>query len=273
MQPGRKLASGFTLIELLVVIAIIAILAGLLLPALSSAKAKAYRAQCLSNLRQLAITWQMYADDNGNALPANGYVTSPDEGKLWVQGSEHIHPDFFTNPDCLVNPRYAQFADYLKNANIYKCPADRADPNVFGAVYKKLRSYSLNEYFGWQSPAGDATPSPTCYLFLKTSDYASMNPSQLFTFIDAAPLNICYPGFVLYMGNSGLFFHRPSVEHGNSGVLAFADGHSEPHRWVDGATIKAAREGGAGDGSHFIFVSPNNPDLKWLQDHATVRKP
>lgn len=100
-----------------------------------------------------------------------------------------------------------------------------------------------------------------------------MNPSQLFTFLDVAPLNLCYPGFVLYMGNSGYFFHRPSVEHNNSGVLAFADGHVEPRKWVDGSTIKAARDGGAGDGAHFTFVSPNNPDLKWLQDHATVRKP
>src|SRR5581483_1452257 len=148
LGPGRPVAlAGFTLIELLVVIAIIAILAALLLPTLVNAKAKAQRVQCLNNLRQLAVTLQLYPDDNAGALPGNGYVTAPDVTRLWVLGSEHILPAFFTNPDYVANPRYAQFADYLKTTAVYKCPRDRFEPNVFGGVYPKVRSYALNSFF------------------------------------------------------------------------------------------------------------------------------
>ncbi len=276
-SPGARHAAphrdGFTLIELLVVIAIIAILAALLFPALSAAKAKAHRVQCMNNLRQLALAWHLYAHDNADLLPANGYVIDPNSARLWAQGSEHIHPEFFTNQACLLDPRYSLFADYVRNANIYKCPSDRSEPNVFGTVYKKRRSYSLNAYFGWQSPETDTKTSPTAYSFLKTSDFAAFGTSQLYTFVDTAPLNLCYPGFVLFMGNSGWLWHRPSVEHQGSGILAFGDGHIEGHRWREAETIKAAHNGGDGDGGHFVFVSASNADLMWLQDHATVRKP
>ena len=118
--------AGFTLIELLVVIAVIAILAALLLPALSRAKAKAYRAQCMSNMRQLAIAWQVYADDNNGRLVSNGFRTDrvPGVDKLWVLGDEHIHPDAYTNPSFLLDPQFALFADYVRSAGVYKCPAD-----------------------------------------------------------------------------------------------------------------------------------------------------
>ncbi len=268
----RHVRAAFTLIQLLVVIAVIAILAALLLPALSRAKARAYRAQCMSNLRQLSLAWQMYPDDNGGLLPANGYVLNPGDARLWVLGSEHVHPEFFTNPDYLVNPRYALLADYLKNPRVYKCPSDRADPNVFGTVYRKVRSYSLNSYLGWGWPPNDKPNSTLYYTFLKTGDVSRFNTSELYTFVDVAPLNLCYAAFVLYMGGSGLFWHRPSVEHDQSSPLAFADGHVESHRWKDPDTIRAARDGGNGDGGHFTFVNPGNSDLVWLQEHASVRK-
>ena len=269
-----RVRAGFTLIELLVVIAIIAILAALLLPALGKARARAQRTQCLSNLRQLAVTWQLYADDNREALAANGFVDDPNSGtKLWVLGSEHIHPEAFTNLDYMLNPRYALFADYLKAPGVYKCPSDRQEPGVQGAVWPKVRSYALNSFLG-SVPAPDGSmPNPNYELFLRASQFGSANPSQLFTFLDGAPLNLCFPAFKLYMGDGTYFWHRPSIEHEGHGCLAFADGHVEAHRWRDPETLRLARTGANGDGDHFAWVTYGNSDFMWLREHATVPKP
>ena len=263
---------AFTLIELLVVIAIIAILAALLLPSLSKAKGKAYQVQCLSNLRQLTIPYQLYADDNASHLVPNGFIeTATPAVKLWVTGGAHNFPDYFTNRDYLLDSNYALFADYLKSVGVYKCPSDRAEPAWLGTSHTKLRSYSLNCFLNWQTPANTAF-SVSRVTFRKQSDMASYDGSKYFTFIDGAPLNVCQPAFGLY--GSTWFYHRPSAEHNNGGTLAFADGHVEAKRWRDTETITEAKNGGmAGDGGHFNSVTTSNPDFVWLKDHASPLAP
>ena len=275
VTPSNNRNTGFTLIELLVVIAIIAILAAMLLPALSKAKAKAYRVQCISNQKQISLASQLFADDNEGRFAANGYSSVPANGslKLWVMGEEHLNPSAFHNTSYLTDPKYAQFADYIRGAGVYRCPADRTVVTVAGVTAPRIRNYSLNCYFGWQAPTYGSPIHPAYHLFAKTSDLAQVNPSDIYTFIDTAPLNVCYPAFMIYQG-LGILYHRPSVEHEGFGTMAFADGHVEAHRWRDPETIRLARDGGTtGDGYHFAFVPANNVDLVWLQDHATKLKP
>src|SRR5262249_4868748 len=127
--PYRQ-GKTFTLIELLVVVAIIAILASVFLPTLATAKETGRRAKCLSNVGQLGIASMLYVTDNYDAFPQNGQVPDGGDPKhlRWVQG--HMKHDTGitsdpTNTDLLVNPKYAQFAAYLKGPDIYKCPSDR----------------------------------------------------------------------------------------------------------------------------------------------------
>src|SRR5260221_9332075 len=127
--PLRK---AFSLIELLVVIAIITILAGLLLPALSSAKGSASAAQCVSNKKQLQLAWWLYATDHDDQIAPNGEVVpgppQTNHQYWWAQGVmnyEQDHPDN-TNTSLLIDPQYAQLGPYTKTPAIYKCPDDQS---------------------------------------------------------------------------------------------------------------------------------------------------
>lgn len=272
----RQMHRAFSLIELLIVIAIIAILAALLLPALSTAKSKAQRIQCLNHLKQLSIASQLYPDDNNGRFAANGFDANPVAGvnQLWVMGTEHIFPADFGKTSFLLDSQYALFADYIRSAGVYRCPSDRSTVSISGQQTPRVRTYALNCYFGWQTGLGNPI-NPAFYEFKKTSDLTAVNPAEIFTFVDTSPVNVCYSAFITYTGNPTYFWHRPSVEHNRFGTVAYADGHAEAHQWRNPETIKAARDGGEADGAHLsYFVSPdNNADFKWLQTHATQLKP
>jgi prepilin-type N-terminal cleavage/methylation domain-containing protein len=228
-QSPQKDKSAFTLIELLVVVAITAILASLLLPALTAAKGRAQRIACLNNHRQLLTTWMLYESDNDGRLPGNRFE-SPDIVTAivtnWVYGTVHGPTFGFTNPAAFTDPRRALFAIYLKNIETYRCPAERTVYMVGGKRMPKLRSYSMNDILNGN--VGPFLPTENFGFYRRGSDV--MNASSILVFLDIEPWSNCWPSFMI--PRNGQFYQGPGALHERkAGGASFVDGHAEMHTW------------------------------------------
>ncbi|MRR52712.1 MAG: prepilin-type N-terminal cleavage/methylation domain-containing protein, partial [Rhodocyclaceae bacterium] len=218
-ECGRR--PGFTLIELLVVIAIIAILAALLLPSLSRAKAHAHRIQCLNNQKQLAVAWQLYALDNRDMLALNGSGRPRNSGPyLWVTGSNHGFRDALYDPQYVTSPRHALFAPYINTLATYKCPTDRVTGRWGSRTVPQVRSYAMNSYVGTMAGnfEGPVQINRAWRVYLKASQLAGDLPSTRLLFLDVNPASICTPGFGMDMSRDTMV-HYPANSHNGAAVL------------------------------------------------------
>lgn len=280
----QQMRRAFTLIELLVVIAIIGILAAMLLPALNKGKLKAFGVTCMSNHRQLALAWRMYAEDNRDAIVfASGlWPYTSNDPDVWVSGWMNFDPNNRSNwdpeQDLVKSPLWPYSG---KSPAIWKCPADHSTVTVGGVKKSRVRSMSMNIWVGGfrgtdqglsGSTDGWAVGGSKWRIYLKTSDFIAPGPSQTFVLLDMREDSIDVGNFAPDMtgwpdqpGSWG-FYDLPGSYHHRANGFSFADGHAELHRWRDDRTMPPLVVGGDVPDT---FRSPNNVDVRWLQEHST----
>jgi prepilin-type N-terminal cleavage/methylation domain-containing protein/prepilin-type processing-associated H-X9-DG protein len=274
-QGGAR--PGFTLIELLVVIALIAILAALLLPALSRARARAQGFQSVNNTRQLLLAWVLYSDDHSGRLvynlggAAGGKAAAPKNNLNWVNNNldwEANNSDN-TNAATLTEASLGPYAS--KVASIYRCPADRvlSQVQLENGWTHRVRSYSMNAMIG---DAGELTEygfnenNPHYVQFFRITDIPL--PSEIFVFVEEHPDSI-NDGYFLNQFYLNKWIDLPSSDHNGAAPFAFVDGHAQLRRWVNASTKQPQQP----DAVEFpVPVGPNETtDLNWVMQHTSIK--
>ncbi len=280
-SPTRPTAKGFTLIELLVVIAIIAILAGMLLPALARAKAKAQGILCMNNTKQLMLANNMYQGDNLDKFPGayhGGFQPGVNaKERPWVTGwLDWTTSSDNTNTIFLLDPRYAVLATYFANAkNIYKCPSDKyvAPAQRSRGWTERVRSVSGDIYVGegngWSSLGGGPSGPNNLAIYrgaAKASDLTIPGPSETWVYVDEQPDSIndagCFPP-----NTANVIVDVPAAYHNGACGFSFADGHSEIHKWIGSVMRTKGPKVTYAAGGNFS-VPTGDPDLHWYSYHS-----
>jgi len=272
MRPAKTPPPGFrafTLIELLVVIAIIAILAGLLLPALSRAKAKAQAISCASNTKQLQLCWALYANDHNDTIVYNAISDS----HAWIDGTGPNLAYDLPGATNVATVRRGLLFSYNTSEKIYVCPGQQRVEVISRNTTLPLppaRSFSISgQMHGgtWNGRkmdpvilGGNPSSAPG---YTKTAQINRPQPAMAFVFGDESEYTID-DGYFAVKIIEDTWQNYPAFRHGGSGSFSFADGHSELKHWVEPSTglLKAP----LGFVPAVRFGTQRNRDLQWMSD-------
>jgi prepilin-type N-terminal cleavage/methylation domain-containing protein len=247
---SSSMRQGFTLIELLVVIAIIAILASLLLPTLSKAKAEAMVASCINNKRQLILTWQMYSNDHNEELLQNS--DWPDGWWCYGKKTWDLNPAN-TNVAMLTDPQFSPLAAYLgKGIAPYRCTEDNyVSPVQRQAGWRfRIRGVAMNWFVGpgYTGSQTKTMEAKAARVFLKTTDFS--NPSEINVILDEQPDSLGLPDFFCRLTVADVLRAQKSTTtwtalpgslHRGGCTFVAADGHAFLKKWRDASTKPGVR--------------------------------
>jgi prepilin-type N-terminal cleavage/methylation domain-containing protein/prepilin-type processing-associated H-X9-DG protein len=263
VMSGSRRGRAFTLIELLVVITVIALLLAILIPVLQSARERAQRAVCMSNLRQLTLAWVAYADDHdGRLIYGTGF-----DGTISMRYSIMV-PAYFeregwvgtafwcseSRSAVIENPDKGALWPYVRDIDVYRCPRGRTGHFSTYSIVSSANGLGVEgtyrELHGTMNPKervgfGKRVGSTVLYL-TRLTDIISPGAAQRAVFIDQGQHSSSF--YVHYLYPKWDEYSPPPIRHRDGVTLSMADGHVEYWKWKGRETVNMPRR---------FFSTPN----------------